>query len=193
MACCFTAPSHYLNQCWFIIKGVLSHAPESNIMRSVHESVMCLEITALKLLPHLPGANELKSDLCHYNAHWHNHVILEYVIMDFHWTSLDFTSILAAIWPRAFCLVFVAPDQMMTSVWSLVNILRPWNKELMIGRCCAHLKLHFLEWEYQSHSITHLSSFMPILFCVKTQSFLNHNPEQRILWNTSTDDSDVRK
>ena len=26
MACCLTAPSHYLNQCWRIIKGVLWHS-----------------------------------------------------------------------------------------------------------------------------------------------------------------------
>ena len=26
MACCLTAPSHYLNQCWHIIKGVLWHS-----------------------------------------------------------------------------------------------------------------------------------------------------------------------
>ena len=30
MACCLMAPSHYLNQCWLIIKGVLWHSPESN-------------------------------------------------------------------------------------------------------------------------------------------------------------------
>ena len=30
MACCLTAPSHYLNQCWLIIKGVLWHTSESS-------------------------------------------------------------------------------------------------------------------------------------------------------------------
>ena len=28
MACCLTAPSHYLNQCWLIIRGVLWHSSE---------------------------------------------------------------------------------------------------------------------------------------------------------------------
>ena len=28
MACCLTAPSHYLNQCWLIIKDGLQHSPE---------------------------------------------------------------------------------------------------------------------------------------------------------------------
>ena len=29
MACCLTAPSHYLNHCWLIVKCVLWHLPES--------------------------------------------------------------------------------------------------------------------------------------------------------------------
>ena len=30
MACCLTAPSHFLNQCWLIIRGVLWHTSESS-------------------------------------------------------------------------------------------------------------------------------------------------------------------
>ena len=30
MACCLTAPSHYLNQCWVLIREVLWHSLESN-------------------------------------------------------------------------------------------------------------------------------------------------------------------
>ena len=30
MACCLTAPSHNLNQCWLVIKCVLWHSPESS-------------------------------------------------------------------------------------------------------------------------------------------------------------------
>ena len=37
MACCLMAPSHYLSQCWFIIKCVLWHSPESNFTKSAHE------------------------------------------------------------------------------------------------------------------------------------------------------------
>ena len=37
MACCLTAPSHYLNQCWWIIRGVLWLSPETNFTRSAHE------------------------------------------------------------------------------------------------------------------------------------------------------------
>ena len=33
MACCLTAPSHYLNQCWLIISKVLWHSLEGIIMR----------------------------------------------------------------------------------------------------------------------------------------------------------------
>ena len=37
MACCLKAPSHYLNQCWLITKGVLWHSNESNFTRSAHQ------------------------------------------------------------------------------------------------------------------------------------------------------------
>ena len=30
MACCLTAPSHYLNQCWLMISEVLWHSPDRN-------------------------------------------------------------------------------------------------------------------------------------------------------------------
>ena len=36
-ACLLTAPSHYLNLCWLIIKCVLCHPSESNFTRSSHE------------------------------------------------------------------------------------------------------------------------------------------------------------
>ena len=34
MACCWKAPSHYLNQCWLFIKGVMWHLPDNNLTRS---------------------------------------------------------------------------------------------------------------------------------------------------------------
>ena len=39
MAWSHQAPSHYLNQCWLIIKGVLWHSPECNFTRSAWESM----------------------------------------------------------------------------------------------------------------------------------------------------------
>ena len=59
MAHCLTSPSHYLNQYWLIIKG-------GNHMRAISQRVpelilctMIMEMKLLKLLPYLPGANEL--------------------------------------------------------------------------------------------------------------------------------------
>ena len=52
MACCLTAPSHYLNQCWLIISEVLWHSPfYITSFKSMH----------LRLLSHLPGTNGLIS------------------------------------------------------------------------------------------------------------------------------------
>ena len=47
---CLMAPSNCQNQHWLVINGVLCHS-------------MCSEITLSKLLPHLPGTNEL-NHLC---------------------------------------------------------------------------------------------------------------------------------
>ena len=67
MACCLTAPSHYLNQCWLIISKVLwpggfhvraisQEMPQSSIAK------ICLKITCLKFHSNFPGVNEL--------SHW---------------------------------------------------------------------------------------------------------------------------
>ena len=37
MACCLMAPSHYLNQCWYIISRVMCHSPKGNNSRNAHE------------------------------------------------------------------------------------------------------------------------------------------------------------
>ena len=38
MACCLTAPSHYLNQCWLIISKVLWHSSEDIIIRRFEDT-----------------------------------------------------------------------------------------------------------------------------------------------------------
>ena len=75
MACCLKAPSHYLHQCWLIFKGVLWHSLESNIAIS-----MCSEITLLKLLPHLPGANESTHSYRFFfiQIWWKEHFIIQF-------------------------------------------------------------------------------------------------------------------
>ena len=57
MACCLTAPSHYLKQSWFTVKGILWHSPNSMI--SIHK--MILKNTFVKLRPYLWEANEFIS------------------------------------------------------------------------------------------------------------------------------------
>ena len=62
MACCLMTPSHHLNQCRLLIceqGSVVS--PDSNSAASAQAvfCIMSLKIMLLKLLPHLPGANEL--------------------------------------------------------------------------------------------------------------------------------------
>ena len=57
MACCLTAPSHYLNQCWIVLIGVFWNSPEGRKCRR-HLSFdldMTFKITYLCI----PRANEL--------------------------------------------------------------------------------------------------------------------------------------
>ena len=60
MACCLTAPSHYLNQCWLIISEVQWHSYKSNFTRDASTITnIRLKITYLKFQSNSPGANEL--------------------------------------------------------------------------------------------------------------------------------------
>ena len=60
MACCLTAPSHYVNQCWFIITKVQWHSAKGNFPRDTPSiTTISLQITYLKFHAHLPGTNEL--------------------------------------------------------------------------------------------------------------------------------------
>ena len=49
MACCLTAPSHYLNQCWLIISMVQWHLSESDFTRDAQPSItkISMKITCL--------------------------------------------------------------------------------------------------------------------------------------------------
>ena len=61
MACCLTAPSHYLNQCWLIIGEVPWHSSQGIISRQVKIPInkRRLKIAVLKWNLGPPGANEL--------------------------------------------------------------------------------------------------------------------------------------
>ena len=63
MACCLTAPSHYLNQCWLIISEIPWHSSQVIIIKSINKTI--LKIAVLKWHPGLPGANELIKYVVH--------------------------------------------------------------------------------------------------------------------------------
>ena len=71
MACCLTAPSHYLNQCLLIISKVWWHSSEGNFTEDISASNHCkwLEKYSSKIPLKSPWANELRwtcqiDDLC---------------------------------------------------------------------------------------------------------------------------------
>ena len=48
MACCLTAPSHYLNQCWLMISGVLWHSADSNFTENTQDVYFWNELEIYK-------------------------------------------------------------------------------------------------------------------------------------------------
>ena len=63
MACCLALPSHYLNQCWFIIRVAQWQSHEGNFPRNRPAiTKIWLKITYLKFHSNLQGAKELKRD-----------------------------------------------------------------------------------------------------------------------------------
>ena len=58
MACCLTAPSHYLNHCWLIISKVQWHSISQEMPQPLITEI-CSKITCLKCHSNFPGANEL--------------------------------------------------------------------------------------------------------------------------------------
>ena len=62
MACCLTAPSHYLNQCWLTISEVLGHSPEGNFTGNAEDIYPWYEFEncLFKITAESHGVNELK-------------------------------------------------------------------------------------------------------------------------------------
>ena len=72
MACCLTAPSHYLNKCWLIIHGILWHSPDTNFTgnaQNIHLK-MSLKITLLTLFPQLIQRGPVILRVIYQAAHW---------------------------------------------------------------------------------------------------------------------------
>ena len=76
MACCLTAPSHYLDQFWFLSNGFcdihLRTISKEMLMTLIRH--MCSEIALLKLLPNKPEANQLICYLCIFVHIWYCYV-----------------------------------------------------------------------------------------------------------------------
>ena len=59
LACCLTAPSHHLNQCWLIVSKVQRHSAERNFTKNNSNTKVSLKITYPKFYSNLPGTKEL--------------------------------------------------------------------------------------------------------------------------------------
>ena len=83
MACCLTAPSHYLNQCWRMISEILWHSPDNNFTENTQE-IYCwneFEIYQFKTV---------KSPRCQWVNSYHAEYIVEIIKMCLHfWWFLN--------------------------------------------------------------------------------------------------------
>ena len=73
MACCLTAPSHYLNQCWLMssdihIRPILQEMPQPSITKTRSK------ITYLKFHSNFPGANVLRLMSLHNKLYHHYYI-----------------------------------------------------------------------------------------------------------------------
>ena len=65
MACCLTAPSHYLNQYWLLMNSVLWHLPENNFI-GISQTIirkMTLKVIISRSLSPLSGVDDLNRAL----------------------------------------------------------------------------------------------------------------------------------
>ena len=62
MACCLTTPTHYHNQCWFLILEVPWRSTENNSIGIAQAKILdnTFETILSKFMPHLPGRSELR-------------------------------------------------------------------------------------------------------------------------------------
>ena len=98
MIFCWTAPSHYLDQCWFIINEVLWHWRKTNFKRSA-QYIDSQRNGLIKLLLYLSWANELSQNTGRYNTAHQIYVVCIYVTLIGHKNTL-----ICWLWIRIACL-----------------------------------------------------------------------------------------
>ena len=135
MACCLMAPSHYLNQCWLIINGVLWYSPYNNFTGSTWDisSWYEFEIYNFEIMATCPRGQWVKcmeprsylepkkgipylTDML-YSSTWYMHVQNEWYI----WQSVNTNSMMTPLEPWNF-----RPRLLLNSIYSLmVNFQSP--------------------------------------------------------------------
>ena len=137
MACCLTAPSHYLDWCWLTISKIQWHSSEGNFTRdnSAINISICWKITYLRFQSNLPGANEL--------THW------DWVTYLYHWIGSSLVLVMVrhifgASWPGVGVTkpIFSVPlfSQFFTMIKTLATCMIPHS--YLTGVTAAELRRH---------------------------------------------------
>ena len=84
MACCLTAPSHYLYQCWRIISWVLCHSPIGNSTENAHESYYCKKLKTT----HLKSKPQPQRTMSYIPSHFFLNISIRLNILIMRWSRL---------------------------------------------------------------------------------------------------------
>ena len=143
MAWCLMAPSHYLNQCWPIIHGVLWHSPSSNFTENVPDNNLGLQ-------PHIPGANGL------------THLPQCHIYASVNWVSIGSGNGL----PPKMRQAITWTNANLLSIGLLgTNFSENWIKIVSFSFKKMRLKMSSAEWRPFCQGVNELSPCEPAVFC----------------------------
>ena len=126
MACCLTAPSHYLNQCWLLISKALWHLPVSNFTTSCQATIL--------------GIWSLNYTLTHWGRV--THICVSNLTIIGSDTGLSPDRRQAIIWTNAGILL-IGPPRNKTSMNFLSKFIH-FQSRKSIWKCCLRNGVHFI-------------------------------------------------
>ena len=127
MACCLTAPSHYLNQCWLIIRGVLWHTSESSFAGIAQgiDSGYEFEKDILKNIFKSPRGQWVKC------CGWLMHMCVSELVHH---------------WFRWWLIAYSVPSHYRSQYWYIVDWKSIWKCRLQ--KCHVQTILTYFKWNF---------------------------------------------
>ena len=187
MACCLTAPSHYLNQCWLIIRGVLWHTSESSFAGIAQgiDSGYEFEKDILKNIFKSPRGQWVKFHvqkllssfvLMTISVLVHKWVYMDGLVQDYSISIAKALDILQSCTKPVICNVFCAPETLLYThppTDSTIPGFVGYDKSMDYYKTAAmRLPMH---WSYHSPALSHRSNnnCLPFNSVIIVKNFAN--------------------